>query len=117
MQRLPEGAEEEVKLAALLHDVLEDTQYTRGDLELMGYTKRTLDAVQLLTQKPGDDRSYEEKIAALIASGNRDAIQVKYADIQENTDPDRLAALPPDVRGYLENKYARPRAALAAALG
>ncbi|MEI9902771.1 MAG: hypothetical protein WDN06_01410 [Asticcacaulis sp.] len=32
MKRLPEGADHEVKLAALLHDVLEDTPYTRQNL-------------------------------------------------------------------------------------
>ena len=117
MKRLPETTDVEVKLAALLHDVLEDTKHSRATLASMGYTKRTLDAVELLTQKPGDERTYEKKIAALIATGNKDAIRVKFADILENTDPERLAALPPDTRKYLESKYANPKRALALALG
>ena len=116
MHRLPETADLEVKLAALLHDVLEDTSFTRDALERMGYTARTLNAVELLTLKPGDPRDYEEKIAALVASGNFDAILVKFADMSENSDPVRLAALPPDLRRHFERKYARPKQLLQAAL-
>jgi (p)ppGpp synthase/HD superfamily hydrolase len=116
MNRLPEGSALEVKLAALLHDVLEDSKYTRDNLHAMGYSDRTLDIVELVTGKPQDPRSYDERIAALIATGNKDAILVKFADMSENTDPERLAALRPEVRKYLENKYAKPKQALANAL-
>ena len=117
MNRLPEGTDLEVKLAALLHDILEKTNYARPDLSAMGYSDRTLDIVELVTSKPEDTRPYDAKIAALISSGNRDAILVKFADMLENTDPERHAALPPDVRKYVENKYAKPKQALAKALG
>lgn len=117
MRRLPANADTEVRLAALLHDVLEDTAYSRGDLAALGYSKRTLDVVMLLTQRPGDPRPYTEKIDALIASGNRDAMQVKLADISENADPQRLAMLGPDMRKQLEGKYTEPKKALMAALG
>lgn len=81
MSRLPTDCDHEVKLAALLHDVLEDTAHTRADLEALGYSRRTLDAVELLTLQPGDVRPFPEKIEALIASGNRDALMVKFADM------------------------------------
>ena len=116
MNRLLEDCDHEVKLAALLHDVLEDTAHTRADLQVLGYSKRTLDAVELLTLKPGDARPYPEKINVLIASGNRDAVMVKFADMSENSDPVRLAALSPDLRQHFETKYARPLLALKAAL-
>jgi hypothetical protein len=67
-------------------DFLEDTKFTRQDLEGRCYSKRTLDAVELLTIKPDDRRSYANKIDALIACGNRDAIEGKYADMSENSD-------------------------------
>ena len=117
MNRLPEGTDLEVKLAALLHDILEKTSYARPDLSAMGYSDRTLDIVELVTSKPGDTGSYDAKIAALIASVNKDAILLKFADMSENTDPERHAALPPGVRKYLENKYAKPKQALRKALG
>lgn len=116
MNRLPENCDLEVKLAALLHDVVEDTAHTRADLAALGYSKRTLDAVERLTLKPGDTRSYPEKISALIASGNRDAVMIKFADMSENSDPVRLAALSPDLRRHFETKYARPLLALKTAL-
>ena len=58
-----------------------------------------------------------EKIAALIASGNWDAIEVKYADMSENSDPQRLAKLPPELQQHFEMKYANPKEALRRALG
>lgn len=116
MNRLPDGTDLEIKLAALLHDVLEDTSTTRADLTAMGYTARTLDAVELVTQKPGDPRSYPEKIDAIIASGNRDAITVKLADMSENMDPAGLALLPPERRAYFSAKYTGPIEALRSAL-
>jgi len=116
MNRLPVGVDDEVRLAALLHDVIEDTPYTREQLAELGYSERTLTAVDLVTQKPGDTRSYPEKIAAIIASGNRDALQVKLADMSENSDPVRLALLDPARRDHFVRKYAAPLQALRAAL-
>ncbi len=116
MRRLPAGVDDEVRLAALLHDVLEDTPYTREQLSALGYSERTLDAVEWVTQKPGDPRSYPEKIAALIAGGNRDALQVKLADMSENADPERLAKLDPESRAHFARKYTAPLEALRAAL-
>ncbi len=116
MNRLPVDCDDEVKLGALLHDVIEDTPYSREDLSALGYTERTLAAVELVTQKPGDTRSYPEKIAAIIASGNRDAIQVKFADMSENSDPARLALLDEASRDYFLKKYLGLIEALRAAL-
>ena len=112
MNRLPAGIDDDVRLAALLHDIIEDTPFTRQQLAGLGYSERTLDAVDLVTQKPGDTRSYPEKIAAIIASGNRDAIQLKLADMSENSDPARLAVLEPARRDYFIRKYSGPIEAL-----
>ena len=116
MRRLPADADDAVRLAALLHDVIEDTAYTRQDLAGMGYSKRTLDAVEWVTHKEGDTRSYAEKIDAIIAGGNRDALLVKFADMSENADPARLALLDAETRDRLTRKYAAPLEALRKAL-
>ena len=116
MRRLPPGVDDEVRLAALLHDVIEDTAYTREALSALGYSQRTLDAVDWVTQAPGDARPYAEKIDALIAGGNRDALQVKLADMSENADPVRLARLDAESRDHFTRKYTAPLAALRAAL-
>ncbi len=116
MNRLPASTDDEVRLAALLHDVLEDTSYTRQQLADLGYSERTLNAVELVTHQSGDKRSYPEKIDAIIASGNRDAIEIKFADMSENSDPARLELLDADSREYFARKYAGPIQALRAAL-
>jgi len=117
VNRLPADADLEVKLAALLHDVLEDTPHTAQDLLDMGYSARTVATVEWVTKAPDDTRSYPEKVAAIIAGGNRDAIQVKFADMSENADPERLALLPPERRDHFVRKYTAPLQALREALG
>jgi hypothetical protein len=116
MNLLPEGTDLEVKLAALLHDVLEDTPTTRLYLVCTGYSERTIAAVEAVTKKE-DGLSYAEKIDKLIASGNVDAIMVKFADMTHNTDPKRLAALPPDKQTYFREKYTGPYKKLQEAIG
>ncbi|MBY0428245.1 MAG: hypothetical protein K2Q32_03400 [Alphaproteobacteria bacterium] len=126
MNRLPADADLEVKLAALLHDILEDTHYTRADLSAMGYTKRTLDAVQWVTKVPDDKpkstdpeiyyREYHASIQRIINSGNRDAIMIKEADMSENADETRLEKVEPVRRAHFERKYTKPLQALRAAL-
>lgn len=93
----------------------------------MGYTKRTLDIVELLTHKPdlGDkpQRSdaqiiadYAAEIDSLIATRNRDAVLVKYADMSENFNPARLAVLLAAKRERFEMKYSAPYKALETAV-
>lgn len=114
MNRLPTEAPLETKLAALLHDILEDTRYTRADLESMGYSATTLDAVELVTNA-GDGRDYIDKIRSIILSGNRNAILVKLADVSANSDPSRLALLHESLQLKLRTKYSEPLRLLAAA--
>lgn len=69
---------EDSYIAALLHDVVEDTGYTIDDLMEMGYPKAVLDAVELVTK---DKRmTYDENIMRIIRSKNKNAMMVKFAD-------------------------------------
>lgn len=108
MNRLPKTVGEDVLHAALLHDVIEDTEYTRQDLANMGYNDATLDVVDLVTKNSEENGSYLEKIESIIASGNVGAIRLKYADMSENTDPDRVAKLSKNDKKRLTEKYAEP---------
>ncbi len=45
--------DEDTTIVALLHDVVEDTCYTLSDLKAMGFSRRVLEAVALLTHDPG----------------------------------------------------------------
>lgn len=86
VMRLLEGfPEPELKCVALLHDVLEDSDYTEAMLRDV-FSKRVVDAVVALTKHPG--QSYEDYKVAVLS--NPDAIRVKMADIRHNTDVRRL---------------------------
>jgi hypothetical protein len=113
MHRLGPAASESEKLAALLHDVIEDTRYTAGDLRKLGYSGEVVAAVALLTRPPGV--AYLDWIDSIAASGNRVAIRVKIADNEENADLKRLALLPPGEQGIAE-RYARSLSILRPAL-
>ncbi len=71
---------------ALLHDVVEDTDYTINDLKNEGFPKEVIDAVAAIT-KPRE-MSYEDYIK--IVKKNPLATKVKLADIQHNSDLTRV---------------------------
>ena len=73
-------------IAALLHDVVEDTSYTFEDLREMGFPKEVLDALRLLTHNNGTP--YLEYVARL--KDHPIARAVKLADLRHNSDLTRL---------------------------
>ena len=93
--------DEDSAVAALLHDVAEDTEYTLEDLDAMGFSARVLEALRLLTHDPSVP--YLEYVAAL--KENPIARAVKLADLAHNSDPTRL---PPELRNpEREERYRR----------
>lgn len=81
--------DEELKIIAILHDVLEDTEITADDLRFMGFKNRVVSALELLTHV--DNLSYDDYIKAI--SFNADATKVKLADLKDNSDITRLKGL------------------------
>lgn len=73
---------EETTIVALLHDVVEDTDYTIQDLESMGFDKKVIDAIALLTHADGVD--YMEYVREI--KKNPIAKAVKLADLRHNSD-------------------------------
>ena len=74
-------------VVALLHDVVEDTDYTMEDLAQMGFPERALSALKLLTH---DKRvPYLDYVAAI----RHDPIAraVKLADLRHNSGLSRLS--------------------------
>ena len=65
-------------IAALLHDVVEDTNVTPSDLQRIGYNAQVIDTVELVTKD--ESLSYEDNIRRIIQSGNKLAMMVKFAD-------------------------------------
>ena len=77
---------EETTVVALLHDVIEDTDYTLADIAAMGFPQPVLDALNLLTH---DDRvPYMTYVAAI--KSDPIARAVKLADLRHNSDLSRL---------------------------
>ena len=73
-------------VCALLHDVVEDTEYTFEDLVNMGFPNEVIEALKLLTH--ADDVQYMDYVKAL--SVNPIAKAVKIADLTHNSDTSRL---------------------------
>ncbi|MDP9244819.1 MAG: GTP pyrophosphokinase [Chloroflexota bacterium] len=77
------------QIAAVLHDVVEDTGMTLSALEERGFGRPILDAVDCLSHRPGE--AYEDYIHRLAA--NPIAREVKLSDLRDNLANNR--ALPP----------------------
>ena len=80
---------EETAIAALLHDVAEDTDYTLQDLAAMGFDPVVIDALALLTHD--DATPYMDYVRAI--KENPIARAVKIADLKHNSDLSRLDAV------------------------
>lgn len=78
-------------IVALLHDMLEDTAYTKRDLE-NDFPQEVVDAVVALTRKKGE--TYDEYIARVVK--NDMAKRVKICDLTQNMDLSRLPNKPTD---------------------
>jgi len=77
---LEEGAKHDYYVVAWLHDVVEDTEYTLGDLLDLGFDYHIVQAVDAITRR--DDEDYLEYI--LRVRGNGIAREVKISDIEHN---------------------------------
>lgn len=93
--------DEHERMAAVLHDVVEDTPVTLEDLAAAGCPEEVVAAVAAISKHPGEDQaSYLARVAA-----NPIARAVKRADIADNMSPDRLARLDTATRERLQAKY------------
>ena len=98
------------RMAAVLHDVVEDTAMTLADLTREGFSQEVIDAVRALTKLPGETRID----AAHRAAVNPIARAVKLADVTYNMDLSRIAD--PSERDFARLKeYEQVRLALLAA--
>jgi guanosine-3',5'-bis(diphosphate) 3'-pyrophosphohydrolase len=95
------------RIAAVLHDVVEDTEVTLEDLAQAGFSADVLGAVEALTKLPGESRMDAARRAAL----HTIALSVKLADNSENMDLSRITN--PTEKDFARLKeYERVRALL-----
>lgn len=102
------GGSPEAIATAWLHDVIEDCEVSAEDLRNSGIPETVIEAVQLLSKRPG--QSLEEYCADV--RGNALALLVKQADLADNTDPERTSQLDSVTRQRLAEKYRRTRTLL-----
>ena len=88
-QVMSRGKNEDEKITALLHDVLEDSNMTFEQLLAEGFPPRILAAVRCLTRNEGE--SYEAFIERV--KSNSLATRVKLCDLEDNMDIRRLSSL------------------------
>lgn len=101
--------DEDSTIVALLHDLIEDTDYTLEDLRERGFSETVIEAIALMTHEKGVKyEAYLERIKA-----NPLAKTVKLADIAHNSDRTRLDDDDPRAEKW-QTKYATARAILEA---
>ena len=80
---------EEYMIVAVLHDVVEDTYWTIGDLVKEGFSQNVINALIMLTHD--NESSYDDYIKAI--STDPIAKAVKLRDLEHNTKITRLKGL------------------------
>ena len=93
------------RIAGLLHDIVEDTDLTFDDLKKLNFNKEIIELVRLVTKDPNTTETYHERITSIIESKNIEAIKLKYSDMTDNCNMERLNKLDEEKRNYFINKY------------
>ena len=84
------GATEEEKIVGVLHDVVEDTDWTFGMLEAEGFSQEVIAALKCVT-KISENENYDDFIERV--RKNPLATAVKINDLSDNMDIRRLPYL------------------------
>ena len=74
------------RIVAVLHDVVEDTEWTLDGLRAEGFSEPIIAAIEAVTKREGE--SYEEFIRR--SGANAIGRRVKLADLADNSDVTRL---------------------------
>lgn len=81
------GFSEDVVIAGMLHDIVEDGETSLDDLRELGFSKRTVELVRLCTHDDmveGGDRRWVKMMAGLIDADDQEAWAIKFADLTDN---------------------------------
>jgi len=98
---LAAGGDRDQQIASLLHDAVEDGKVTEKELLELGVPPGAVEMVVLLDR---GSRTYMDYIRD-VKKHPRVAL-IKYADLEDNSDPARLALLSPEKAASLGAKYA-----------
>ncbi|MCU7548309.1 phosphohydrolase [Chitinophagaceae bacterium LB-8] len=84
------GKNKNEKIAGVLHDIVEKTDYTFGQLQAEGFSTEIILAVKCLT-KESEDEDYNDYIKRV--KTNFLAVKVKLNDLTDNLDLKRISEL------------------------
>ena len=98
---------DEERMVAVLHDVIEDSDWTLDRLRAEGFPEAVLTGIESMTRNP--EETYEEYV--LRAGRNAIGRRVKLADLEDNSDLSRIAQPTEKDRARIE-KYRRAIALL-----
>lgn len=85
---------EEEKIVAILHDVVEDTDWTLEKLRKEGFSETVLAAIDSVTNRKKQGETYDEFVKR--AASNPIGRKVKLADLRDNSDISRIAKPTPE---------------------
>ena len=77
------------KCASVMHDLIEDTDFTFAKLTELGFSDKTIGLLHLLTHQK--ETHYDEYIKAISVSP--EATQIKLRDLEDNSNITRLKGL------------------------
>ena len=104
---------ERASIAALLHDVVEDTDTTLEDLRDAGIGEDVIAAVDCLTKRP--DEAVEDYLRRV--ASNEIAVEVKLADMRHNSGKSRFSTDRKEEAEANARKYAARKRLLLKILG
>lgn len=80
---------EDVRIAAVFHDIIEDTDVTFEQLKKLGFSDKSLFLIALLTHEKGV--TYDDYIRQI--SNHPEALLIKMADLEHNSSVLRLKGI------------------------
>jgi (p)ppGpp synthase/HD superfamily hydrolase len=80
---------EEAEIVAILHDLIEDTDWTAEMLIEAGFTRPTVEMIKMMTHAEGEP--YDDYIARVAL--NKITRRVKMADLKDNSNIHRMKGL------------------------
>lgn len=117
-----QGAPPDVQIAAVLHDLSEDSLFTPEMLLELGIPESAVEIIKLVDRDYSEDEFYDSfgedapvtkyEITDYYYEcirNNPGALMVKLADIEDNLSPWRLSYLTEETQTRLKKKYARAR--------
>ena len=92
------------KIAGLLHDTIEDIDgFTEESLKELNFNDEIISLIKIVTKDA--DIEYTDYITSVLDTNNIEAIKIKYADMSDNFNTERLNKLSEQDKERLTRKY------------